>query len=244
VALYVVARSLGKYAGTWVGARLSKSPKILQEYLGLGLFAQGGVAVGLSMMASQHLAEVMVTEGLSLGAVVVSTVTATTLIVQVIGPTAVRSAIRRTGELGRNVTEEDIIQELTVTDVINRDPVVIQVGTLLSDVFDTIAQHDQLAFPVVTPDGACEGVISLESLKTLFVEQELWSWMIAGDVMVPVTDVLRLDTPLAESFITMEQLEAEETIVRDPETLHPVGIFGVRSARRQVTTRLVERQGL
>lgn len=244
VGLYVMGRTLGKYAGTWVGARLSNSPRILQNYLGLGLFAQGGVAVGLSMMASQHLSEVMITGGLDLGAVVVSTITATTLLVQVIGPAAVKVAITRTGEIGRNVTEEDIISELTVADVLIPDPVTLSTDTLLHDVFETISAHDQLAFPVVTPTGVCQGVISLESLKALFVEQDLWGWMIAGDVMVPITDVVRSDTPLAEALITLEQLEAEETIVRDPDTRKPVGVFGLRSAKRQISTRLVQRQGV
>lgn len=244
VGLYVAGRTLGKYAGTWIGARASKSPKVLQDYLGMGLFAQGGVAVGLSMMASQHLAHVMVIGGLDLGTVVVSTVTATTLLAQVIGPAAVKFAITRTGEIGRNVTEEDIIQELTVQDVLNPNPVTLDENSLLLDVFETLADHDQLAFPVLDSSGACHGVISLESLKALFVEQEVWSWMLAGDVMVPITDVVTADTPLADALIQLEQLEAEETIVRNPDTLHPVGIFGLRSTKRQVSTLLVQRQGV
>jgi Kef-type K+ transport system membrane component KefB len=244
VAVYVVGRTAGKYAGTWLGARLSKSPKVLQDYLGLGLFAQGGVAVGLSMMASQHLSDVFVTEGFDLGTVVVTTVTATTLLVQIIGPASVKIAITKTGEIGRNVTEEDILQELTVADVLNADPVTLQEHTLLTEVFETIAGTDQLAFPVIDSTGSCTGVISLESLKALFVEQEVWSWMIAGDVMVPITDVVRVDTPLSEALTTLEQLEAEETIVRDPDHQRPLGIFGKRSAKRHVSTRLVQRQGL
>lgn len=244
VALYVVGRTVGKYAGTWIGARLSGSPKVLQQYLGMGLFAQGGVAVGLSMMASQHLASVQITGDLDLGTVVVSTVTATTLLVQIIGPASVKAAITRTGEIGRNVTEEDILRDLTVQDVLNPDPVKIPGSTLLHDVFEIIAGHDQLAFPVVDPSGACEGVISLESLKALFVEQEVWSWMIAEDVMVPIVDVVRADMPLAQALTTLEQLEAEETIVRDPETHQVTGTMGVRNAKRQVSTRLVQKQGV
>lgn len=244
VAVYVIGRTVGKYAGTWLGAKVSKSPKVLQQYLGMGLFAQGGVAVGLSMMASQHLSEVMVVDGLDLGAVVVSTITATTLLVQIIGPAAVKAAITKTGEIGRNVTEEDIIQELKVADVIDSNPVTLQENTLLQEIFETIAEHDQLAFPVVNQEGICQGVISLESLKALFVEQEVWGWMIAGDVMVPITDVVEADTPLADALVTLEQLEAEETIVRDPDTLHPIGVFGIRSAKRQVSTRLVQKQGV
>jgi len=117
-------------------------------------------------------------------------------------------------------------------------------NSLLSDVFQTIAGHDQLAYPVVDQNGVCQGVISLDSLKALFVEQEIWGWMIAGDVMVPITDVVRKETALSEALLLLEQLEAEETIVRNPETHQAVGLFGVRSAKRQVSTRLVQRQGV
>ncbi len=243
VAVYVIGRTLGKYGGAWLGAKWSGSPPLLQNNLGLGLFAQGGVAVGLSMMAGQHLSGVELVGGLDLGAVVVSAVTATTLIVQLIGPACVKYTITRTGEIGCNVTEEDIIATLKVADVMQPDPVCVREEELLSTVFDTIAQTDQLSFPVVNPQGACIGVISLESLKTLFVEQEIWSWMLAGDVMVPVQDILHSDTPLEEALSLMEQMEAEETILRDPDTHVPVGLFDLRSAKRSVSRKLLQMQG-
>jgi len=243
VAIYVTGRTLGKYAGTWIGATLSKSPPLLKNYLGMGLFAQGGVAVGLSMMAGQHLSNVDVMNGLDLGTVVVSAVTATTLLVQLIGPASVKWAITKTSEIGRNVTEEDIIAELNVEDVMNAHPVNLREGELIRDVFDKFATHDQLCFPVVNEEGACMGVISIDSLKSLFVEQEIWAWMLAGDVMVPVKEILEADTPLAEAMETMSQMEAEETILCDRDSQLPLGIFDLRSARRAVSKKLVQRQG-
>ncbi len=244
VAFYVIGRTAGKYAGTWIGAKISNSPPLLQKYLGMGLFAQGGVAVGLSMMAGQHLSGVEVMNGLDLGTVVVSAVTATTLIVQLIGPASVKWAITKTGEIGRNVTEEDVIAELYVKDVMNAEPVSLQEGELLSQVFDKFSSHDQLCFPVVNTTGACVGVISIDSLKSLFVEQEIWAWMLAGDVMVPIKEVVTPEMPLAEAMETMHQMEAEETILRDPETQNPVGIFDLRNAKRSISKMLLKRQGV
>jgi CBS domain containing-hemolysin-like protein len=68
--------------------------------------------------------------------------------------------------------------------------------------------------------------------------------MIAGDVMVPVNDIVSEDTPLADALNQMRHMEAEETIVRHPETHHPVGIFDTRVARREVARRLMQQQGL
>jgi Kef-type K+ transport system membrane component KefB/CBS domain-containing protein len=244
VAFYVAGRTFGKYTGSWVGAKLSRSPDLLRNYLGFGLFAQGGVAIGLSMMAGQHLMGVEVMDGLDLGSVVVSAVTATTLLVQLIGPACVKWAITQTGEIGRNVTEEDIIAELKVSDVMIHDPVTLREGDLLTQVFDTIATHDQLCFPVVNDQKACLGVISIDSLKSLFVEQEVWGWMLAGDVMAPIQDIVKPEDPLADAMETLTQMEAEETILRDPETFKPIGLFELRNAKRSVSKMLVKRQGV
>jgi Kef-type K+ transport system membrane component KefB len=240
VGCYVIARSVGKYVGTWIGASANKSSPVLKKYIGFGLFAQGGVAVGLSMMAGQHLSGVEIMPGLDLGTVVISTVTATTLIVQLLGPAGVKFAITKTDEIGRNVTEEDVIKGLRVQDVMNDKPVTISEAELLSQVFEKVSTYDQLAYPVVNPAGQCTGVISLNSLKTLFIEQDIWSWMIAGDVMVPFVEIVKSETPLGEALSHMQQMEAEESIVRDPDSQQPIGIFETRTARRKVAKKLLE----
>ncbi len=242
VLLYVLGRSVGKVLGTYFGGRLGGSPEVLQKYVGLGLFAQGGVAVGLSMMAGQHLSEVQVFGDLDLGAIVVSTVTATTLLVQLIGPPSVKYAITKTDEIGRNVTEEDIIGELSVGDMLNADIESLPETFLLHDVFARMASDEQMTYPVVDPEGICHGIISIESLKALFVEQEIWSWMIAEDVMIPVKDVLHPEMPLSDALLQMRNLGSEESVVR-AEDGKVLGMFDVSHVRRNLAQRLLRRQG-
>lgn len=242
--IYVLGSLLGKYGGCWFGARLSGSDPVVRQNLGLGLFAQGGVAVGLSMMAAQHLSGIQVPGGPDLGTVIVATVTTTTLILQILGPPCTKWALTRAGETGRNVTEEDIIDTLTVGDLLNTQPVLLPDATLLSEVISTLSRESQLAFPVVNQNGQCTGVISMESLKSLFAEQDVWDWMIAGDVMSPIQDLLRPDMPLQEGLRNMRQIDAEQTVVRDPRTQHPLGLFDLRQARRDITRRMLTRQGL
>ncbi len=244
VFVYVIGRTAGKYFGSLAGARISGAPEVLQQYVGMGLFAQGGVAVGLSMMASQHLMDVQVWGSLDLGALVVSTVTATTLIVQVMGPPCVKYAIQKADEAGRNITEDDLIEELTVSDVLQRDIARLNESDLLSSVFETVSQSRQLSFPVISQDGACTGVISLNSLKSLFLERDIWAWMIAEDVMIPVRDDVSPDMPLAEAILEMRQLQAEQSIVRDPVSREVLGLFDLRAVQRDLTRRLMTRQGL
>jgi len=48
--VYVTARVIGKYCGSWLGGVLSGAPSIVKNYLGLALIPQAGVAIGLVFM--------------------------------------------------------------------------------------------------------------------------------------------------------------------------------------------------
>ena len=49
---YFIARILGKYFGTWLGAFMSGADSTVRNYLGLALLPQAGVAIGLVFMIS------------------------------------------------------------------------------------------------------------------------------------------------------------------------------------------------
>ena len=44
---YFIARLIGKYYGSWVGAYLCKTSPVIRNNIGLGLFPQAGIAIGL-----------------------------------------------------------------------------------------------------------------------------------------------------------------------------------------------------
>ena len=48
--VYLIARSLGKYLGAMLGAKVVKADKNVQKYLGLTLLPQAGVAIGMAQM--------------------------------------------------------------------------------------------------------------------------------------------------------------------------------------------------
>ena len=50
LAIYFVTRITGKVIGTYIGAKLSKAPKVVEKYAGWGLLPQGGIAIGLSLI--------------------------------------------------------------------------------------------------------------------------------------------------------------------------------------------------
>ena len=53
--VYFFARIIGKYAGAYLGATVTKSDKKIKNYLGLGLIPQAGVAIGLAAMGARLL---------------------------------------------------------------------------------------------------------------------------------------------------------------------------------------------
>ena len=97
--LYVVFRTIGKQSGTYVGARIGKAPSAVSRYLGLCLFSQAGVAIGLSIeTAIEFSAAEFGSAGAELGVMAITIIAATTLIFQLIGPPCTRFAVIKAGE--------------------------------------------------------------------------------------------------------------------------------------------------
>jgi Kef-type K+ transport system membrane component KefB len=100
IVIYILARSFGKWSGTFLGSTISKAPKKIKNYLGLALMSQAGVAVGLALAASKTLEK----QGFHMEAVqVISVITATTFLVMIVGPIMAKIALFKSGET--NVTE-------------------------------------------------------------------------------------------------------------------------------------------
>jgi Kef-type K+ transport system membrane component KefB len=104
--VYVVLRSIGKFGGAWLGGTVGQAPPTVRDNLGLGLLSQAGVAIGLALASASRFS-VHGEEGQALGALIINVITATTFVVQVVGPIGVKLAIRRAGEIGRATLSHD-----------------------------------------------------------------------------------------------------------------------------------------
>ena len=243
VAVYVLMRSLGKWAGAYWGGRVSKAEKPVQNYLGMAIFAQGGVAVGLSIVASHNLQHIQVTPEMTLGDMIIFTVTATTLCVQLIGPAFAKLAIKKAGEIGRNVTEEDVTAEWNVRNAVDTGIVPLQEGTPLNVVVRDFAEQDTFVYPVVSGDGKIIGVLTFDMLKELLIDRDSWQWLVVGDVMQPVREHLLAETNLAEAMAEMQNMQAEALpVVESRESGKLLGVLDLRAARRKVGAELLRRQ--
>ncbi len=251
VGLYVLARSSGKLAGVFLGARISGADPSVQKYAGLGMMAQGGVAIGLAIMAGHHLADVSLPASmsagdgaaLSLGDAVVYGVTATTLILEIIGPLLAKVAVQCAGEVGRDVKDEDIIEEWTVGNVMETDVEPVRMDTPLSRILPAFSDYECSVLPVVDAKGQLQGMISLDSLKDVFVSREAWNWLLAADVMQRAETTLSGEQSLEEALHLLDERNLEEAaVVRADDPSCPTGMLDVRSVRRKVSQETVRRR--
>lgn len=93
--VYIVVRSIGKYAGATAGAAIVKADKNVVKYLGLTLLPQAGVAIGMAQMAVAQLPE-------EYGTAVNTVVLAATLVYELIGPLVTKVALLKAGEIDKD----------------------------------------------------------------------------------------------------------------------------------------------
>lgn len=244
IGLYVAGRSAGKMGGAYLGARLSGSSAAVQKYLGLALFAQGGVAVGLSIMASSRLQNIVInSSGFTLADMIISCVTATTLIVQILGPPSVKMAITRAGERGLNVTEEDLLQSYKVRDVMDMEVPAFSAHTPVADVFRQIVDSPAMSFCVVDEDNAIRGVVTMNDLKQCLADREVADWVVVFDIMRQTPDMLNPETSLSEALHHMRETGLEFLpVVKDIEKRQYLGMIEMHAVSHKVSQEVLRRR--
>jgi Kef-type K+ transport system membrane component KefB/CBS domain-containing protein len=242
ILVYVIGRSAGKFYGAYLGAKLTGSPPVVRKYLGLGLFAQGGVAIGLSIMAAEQLSSITVAEGMSLGDMIIFAVTTTTLVVQVLGPAMVKLAVKLSGEAGRDITEEDVRSSMRVGDVIDEKVVTVPEAASIEEAVNCFTNNNILIAPVVSREGKIRGILTFEALKDVLADRENWHWLLVADIMRPMQDSATADVSLEEIYERMYRLKIDQMPVVDSETGEiPLGMLDMRTIRLKVHSELLRR---
>ena len=94
--LYVVFRAGGKYLGAWISAKIVRSDRNIRRYLGVTLFPQAGVALGMSLMA-------MALPG-GAGETVRNITLFAVLVYELVGPVLTKIALTKAGEITPKAT--------------------------------------------------------------------------------------------------------------------------------------------
>jgi len=239
VALYVLGRSAGKFAGAYLGAKMSGAMPVVRKYLGCCLFAQGGVAVGLSIVASERFDS-------DISHIVVAVVAATTLIVQLLGPPCAKIAAKKADEIGKNITEEDLFKTYKVRDVMDTNPPTIEQSLPLEKIFAAFSDTDALYYPVVDEKQNLLGAITLESIKESLANQKAAPWLLACDVMVQAPPTIAPSQPLEDTMQHMKEYDLQYLCVvdADPQTNHKLlGILDARAVHRKINAEILHLHG-
>ncbi|MBW2045676.1 MAG: cation:proton antiporter [Deltaproteobacteria bacterium] len=240
--VFLIGRTVGKIAGASFGAFISKAKKTVTRYLGFCLFSQAGVAIGLAMVI-YHNFSLLGPEGEEIGLLVINIITATTFVVQLIGPYSVKFAVTKADEVWRNVTEEDVIESSKVEDFMRRDFSLIKEDVTLDKVMEAIKERESYHFPVVNKQGELAGLISLGSLRGVFRERHLDKIILARDIAIPVGRLLRRDQPLKEAFEIFNRREIEYLpVIENNGKRTIVGIVEYQPLVEAVNRKLFERQ--
>ena len=88
--IYIIARSLGKYFGAGISARVTKSDPNIVKYLGITLLPQAGVALGMAIKAIELGPDGAIVRNITLFAV---------LVYEIVGPFLTKVALTRAGDI-------------------------------------------------------------------------------------------------------------------------------------------------
>lgn len=91
--VYIISRCLGKYYGAYISAKMTKAPEPVQNYLGVTLFPQAGVALGMALQVQQNSALGDV------GAIIANITLFAVLIYELVGPLLTKIALVKAGEV-------------------------------------------------------------------------------------------------------------------------------------------------
>lgn len=236
ILVYVLCRAAGKIAGAWFGGKWSQAPAVVRKYLGICLLPQAGVAIGLAILASQQF-------GPELGHTIIIVVMTGTFLMEILGPMLVKAGVKRAGEVGLNITEEDLIKTYTVADVMDTSPTSIKEDLPLQQILGVFSTSESVYYPVIDAQSRITGVITIPDIKEMFANQDVAGWLLACDVAEPVRDKTTPDEPLEEVIDQMRRYHLENVPVvagKDKDEL--VGVLDYSKALRKISTEVLHRR--
>jgi CBS domain-containing protein len=231
-AAYIGGMAAGKVSGAKLGAKLSGAPRSVYLYLPYCLFAQAGVAVGLTILASQNFPG-------EIGAKMVAVVTPSVFLLQLFAPFATRIALEKSGETGLNVTEKDLLEDVPVSELFQTSPPAVYENTPVSEILSMFSSGENLYYPVVSHEGKLLGIVSVEGIKSTLMEQELGGMLLAIDITEPAPPSIRENASLSEAGEAMKKRGTEFIPVEDNDGVLK-GFIEERMLKKYISSRLLE----
>jgi Kef-type K+ transport system membrane component KefB len=236
IVVYTLCRAAGKMIGSWCGARYSKAAAVVRKYLGICLLPQAGVAIGLAILAGRQFnAEV--------GHTILMVVMTATFLMEILGPILVKVGVKKAGEVGMNVTEEDLIKTYTVKDVMDTEPTSIPQDLPLQEILGVFSTTQSVYYPVIDTQSRIVGVITVADIKEMFANRDVAGWLLACDVAEPVMDKTTPVKPLEEAMDHMRRYDLEHIpVVAGEDNDELVGVLDYRMVTRKISAEVLHRR--
>jgi NhaP-type Na+/H+ or K+/H+ antiporter len=110
--VYIIFRCVGKYFGAFSSALLTKCNSNIVKYLGITLFPQAGVALGMSIIVKEQMGD-------GIGGLVRNIILFSVLIYELIGPLLTKIALTKAGDI--TPKPESTKQHLSIAEVFADD---------------------------------------------------------------------------------------------------------------------------
>jgi Kef-type K+ transport system membrane component KefB len=120
--IYILGRAAGLIGGARMGGALGHIEERIKKWIGLGILSQAGVAIGLSLIVSSEFTEMSRTtevasavtryatanpdasrlmyDPIAIAAAIITVITATSVIFEIVGPILTKIALTKAGEIG------------------------------------------------------------------------------------------------------------------------------------------------
>ena len=166
-----------------------------------------------------------------------------TFLMEIIGPMCVKVGVKKAGEVGMNVTEEDLIKSYKVSDVMDSQAVSIAEDLPLHQILDIFSTTDYVYYPVIDRQSKIVGVITIAGIKEMFANQDVAGWLLACDVSEPVVDKAIAGKELEEVIELMKRYDLEQIpVVAGEEDDKLVGVLDYRRTLRKISAEVLRRR--
>jgi Kef-type K+ transport system membrane component KefB len=248
--VYVVARSLGKFAGCYAGARMAGMSSTIKTWLGPAMLAQAGLAIGL--------ANVLATEWPGPGQNLQTVILAAVVVFEMVGPLLTRSSLVNAGEVtvlnllgkrspvgygeGLRRVLREILRAVGLAPILRgKLPADIRVAHIMRrnlEVLSHTAPFDEVVkalgncrydgMPVVNDRDELVGVVKYAEVADTFFEPGLRHLVVAAEIATDVYLRLTPEDTLASAMLALkEHPQATFLLVVAPDK--PSSLVGIVS---------------
>ena len=168
-------------------------------------------------------------------------ITATAFILEIVGPSLVKVAVTKAGEVGLNITEDDLVHTLKAEDIMDKSPPLIYENTPLARILTIFSESPNLYYPVVDSNKKLLGIITVDNIKNTFMVAGLNDLFLAVDVMEAPIALATRDSSIFELKKILARYNLEYLPVVDQEN-RVVGFIERRMLYKIISTKVIELQ--